>query len=332
MNPIKTTAKDVFLYLGIIITLSVSVGNMISIIFTALEKVFVDPLTSMYVNDIYNDGTRMALASLVILFPLYVLLSWFASREVIKNPEMKELLARKITIYIALFVTTCTLVGTLISVVYTFLGGELSALFGWKAFTVVVLASSVFGYYFYTLRRDYKIKTKTPLIITIVASLLVLASVIYSISILGTPNEMRMKKLDDKRLSDLSTIQSQIFNEFLRNKTLPKTVSDIVDPFGGFVLQKDPVTKENYEYQVVKNNLPAEFKLCANFETVRNVTTGGQAAKFDSPLTQQYYPGDMSPFWNHESGRVCFTRTITQDILNRYSDQAGIIQSAVPVR
>lgn len=325
MNQIKTTAKDVFLYLGIIITLSVSVGNMISIIFTALEKIYNDPLTRMYVNDIYNDGTRMALASLVILFPLYVLLSWLASRDVIKNPEMKELLVRKITIYIALFVTTCTLVGTLISVVYTFLGGELSALFGWKAFTVFVLASAVFGYYFYTLRRDYKIITKTPIIITVVASLLVLSSIVYSISILGTPAEMRKRKLDDQRLSDLSSIQSQVFNEFLRNKFLPKTAEEIMDPFGSFVLPKDPVTKENYEYVVVKNNLPAEFKICANFDTVRNVTAGQNLNKFDAPITQQYYPGDISPFWNHEAGRVCFTRTITQDILNRYSDKSGII-------
>lgn len=327
MNPIKTTAKDVFLYLGIIITLSVSVGNMISIIFTALEKVFVDPLTTMYVNDVYNDGTRMALASLVILFPLYVLLSWLASGDVIKNPEKKELLARKITIYIALFVTTCTLVGTLISVVYIYLGGELSVLFWWKAFTVFVLALSVFGYYFYTLRRDYKIVTKTPMIITIVASLLVLSAVIYSISILGTPAEMRKRKLDDQRLSDLSSIQAQVFNEFRQNKVLPKTIENIVDPFGGFVLPKDPTTKENYEYVVMKSTLPAEFKLCANFETVRNVTNGSNTTKIDSPITQQYYPGDMSPFWNHEAGRVCFTRTITQDILNRYSDQPG----AVPV-
>ena len=325
MHPIKTTAKDVFLYLGIIITLSVSIGNMISIVFTALEKVFADPLTSMYVNDVYNDSTRMAVASLVILFPLYVLLSWLASKDVMKNPEKKELIARKITIYIALFVTTCTLVGTLISVVYTFLGGELSALFGWKAFTVFVLALSVFGYYFYTLHRDYKIKTKTPMIIAVVASLVVLSSVVYSISILGTPGEMRKRKLDDQRLMSLSSIQSQIFNEFLRNKSLPKTAGEIQDPFGSFVLPKDPVTKENFEYLVAKNTLPAEFKLCANFETVRNVTTGGPATKFDSPLTQQYYPGDMSPFWNHEAGRVCFTRTITQDILNRYSDQAGVI-------
>ncbi len=325
MNTIKTTAKDVFLYLGIIITLSVSVGNMISIVFTALEKVFVDPLTTMYVNDVYNDNTRMALASLVILFPLYILLSWLVSKDVMKNPEKKELIARKITIYIALFVTTCTLVGTLISVVYTFLGGELSALFGWKAFTVFVLALSVFGYYFYTLHRDYKIKTKTPMIIAIVASLVVLLSIIYSISILGTPAEMRKRKLDDQRLSDLSSLQTQIFNEYLRNGKLPKTLEDISDPFGNFVLPKDPVTKEDYEYKIIKNTLPAEFSLCAKFDTVRNVTTGQPTTKFDSPLTQQYYPGDMSSFWNHTTGDTCFTRIINQDILNRYQDKAGVI-------
>lgn len=329
MNQIKTTAKDVFLYLGIIITLSVSVGNIISIIFTALEKIYADPLTNMFVSDIYNDGTRMAVASLVILFPLYILLSWLSSRDVIKNPEKQELMARKVTIYIALFVTTCTLVGTLISIVYTFLGGELSALFGWKAFTVFVLALSVFGYYFYTLRRNYTIVTKTPIIIAVVASLVVLSSVVYSISILGTPAEMRKRKLDDQRLSDLSAIQAQVFNEFLKNGTLPKTIEDVTDPFGGFVLPKDPVTKENYEYQIVKNILPAEFKICANFETVRNVTTGQPQTKFDSPITQQYYAGDMSPFWNHEIGRVCFSRVITQDILNRYSDQSGILPAVV---
>lgn len=324
MNPIKTTAKDIFFYLGIIITLSVSVGNIISILFQALEKVFNDPLISNYVSDIYNDSTRLAVASLVILFPLYVLFSWLVSKDVMKMPEKKDILIRKATIYIALFVTTCTLVGTLISVVYTFLGGELSALFGWKAFTVFALALSIFGYYFYTLRRDYTIISKTPLIISIVASLVVLSVIIYSISILGTPAEMRKRKLDDQRLSGLSSIQSQVFNEFLRNKILPKNIDAVVDPFGGFVLPQDPVTKENYEYIVVKNTLPAEFKLCATFDTIRNLNNLNKGS-IDFPITQNYYAGDMSPYWNHTAGRVCFTRTITQDIVNRYSDQAGIV-------
>lgn len=335
----KAKALDVFIYLGIGISLVVSVYNLLQILFTAIDRKFVDVLSSSYV-DIYNSDVRMAVALLVVMYPLYVFLSWYVAKDIAKFLYKRDLTIRKIMIYITIFVTVCSLIGTLVSIIYTYLGGELSVRFAYKAVSVFVVSLGVFGYYFYSVRRDYSIKTFIPVISTVVATVVVIASLVWSISIVGTPSEMRAKRLDSTRLSDISSLQQQVLSRFQSTDKLPTTLNELNDAFQGYAVPVDPVTKEVYGYKVVEQPVMrfnyttnkkematnAIFELCANFETVRNVNNNGNGIKnvpvmgglsavdISYSVSNYYYDGDQTPFWNHEVGETCFKRIISPDM------------------
>jgi hypothetical protein len=333
----KTKAVDVFAYLGIGITLIVSIVNLLQIIFAAIERKFPDVLGAYTYVDIYNSDMRMAIATLVVVYPIYVLLSWYVAKDISKFLYKRDLPIRKMIIYATLFITVGTLIGTLISIIYTYLGGELSVRFGLKALTVFVVSLAVFGYYLYSLRRDYAVKTSVPMITTIVATVAVIASLIWSISIIGSPSEMRAKRIDGTRLSDISRIQQEVFNHFQTTQKLPLTLGELEDAFQGYSVPVDPITKNAYTYRViqqpvVKMNYTTNrkelstngiFEICANFDTVREYDARGQLVPgkggigmSDSfySVSNYYYEGDQSPFWNHGVGETCFKRVISGDM------------------
>lgn len=329
----KTKALDVFLYLGIGISLVVSVTNLLQIVFTAIDRKFADVLSAVYV-DAYNSDVRLAVALLVVMYPIYVVLSWFVAKDIAKYLYKRDLTIRKIMIYTTIFVTVCSLIGTLVSLIYTYLGGELTVRFAYKALAIAVVSLGVFGYYLYNLRRDYAVKSSVPVIATVIATVVVVAALVWSISIVGTPSEMRAKRTDDTRLSDLSGIQQQVFNHFQSTDVLPKTTAELEDAFQGYAVPVDPMTKAAYTYTVtqqpvVKMNYttnrkelvtPAIFQLCATFDTLRAYDQRGQVIPatggMDSmyAVSNYYYSGDQSPFWNHGVGETCFKRVISSDM------------------
>lgn len=333
----KTKAIDIFLYAGIAISLIVSVTNVLNVLFEAINRKFVDVLNYSYFVDSTASDVRFAIASLLVMFPIYVLLSWYVGKQITKFPFKGDLLVRKVMIYLTLFISLLTLAGTLVSVIYTFLGGELSPRFWYKALAVIVVALALFGYYFYSLKRNYAKKSFVPLIIAIVASLFVVGSVAWSISVVGTPKEMRAKRLDSTRLSDLSRLQQEIVNRFQMTDKLPSDLKELNNAFQGYTVPSDPITKEGYEYTVIQQSVvklnystnkkemtgQGIFELCATFETVREYNERGVELSgpkggvgMDSLYSVQnyYYEGDRSPFWNHGAERTCFKRIITPDM------------------
>ncbi len=332
----KTKILDVFLYLGIGISLIVSITNFLQVLFTAIDRKFVDVLSySTYVDVTYSD-MRFAIASLVVMFPIYVGLSWYVARDIEKYLYKQDIVVRKVLIYCTLFITVLSLIGTLVSVVYTYLGGDLSIRFGLKALSVFAVAASVFGYYMYSLKRDYSKKSIVPVFISFLAAVIVIASVVWSISIIGTPKQMRAQKIDSTRLSDLSRIQQEVFNRFQMTDKLPNGLSELNNAFQGYTVPVDPETGIAYEYKVVsqptlrlnyetkKKEMITEavFEICGTFTTKRAFNDRGQQAVIDKggimmseySVANYYYDGDQSPYWNHAAEHTCFKRVITPDM------------------
>lgn len=338
MNDQKTKAIDIFLYLGIGISLIVSVTNFLQIVFRAIEEKFPDVLAARQYVDMYNSDARMSIATLVVMFPIYIGLSYYVSKNIQKYIYKRDLMIRKVFSYIAIFVTVLTLIGTLVSVIYSFLGGELSVRFGLKALSVFVVALSVFFYYFYSLRRDFIKVVKWPIITGGVVSIVVMAALVWSISIIGSPSTMRAKRIDNTRLSDLSSLQQQIYSKLQTGDKLPADLLDLSDAFQGYIAPVDPVTKEAYGYVVVQQPTfttnfqtgkktmvkQAEFQLCATFDTERSYTQGMSGMMSEPAMisskdvmysaSNYYYEGDLSPFWNHKAERTCFRRIISPEM------------------
>lgn len=297
------TTKEFFLEIAIFSSLVSSIVSFVYILFLAIDKRFEDVLN---VNNYgYNDNSDLAsMASvLLVVFPLYLIFAWTKANNFKKSPSRKDVKAFEYGIYLTMFSTILFFVGSLIAVIYNFLMGELSVVFGLKLCVVLLVSLSLFGYSYFSLRRDFTKKTILPKVFTLSSVLVVIAGLAYAISVLGSPMEMRKRKFDDLRLSNLSEIQNQVLNFWQKEYKLPENLSSIkTDGMGNFNLSiKDPKSKVEYGYAVIENStstkataeacrnffpsrftnvtdtatikceIPskATFKVCANFETVR---------------------------------------------------------------
>ncbi len=301
---------------GIFITLITSIVALVSIIFSAIDKKFVDVLKQTYYGyqDTVNDDVRVAVSIILVAYPMYLLLAYYRANYLKANPARRNISAMKYVNYIILAVASLFILGSLATTIYEYLGGELGVAFAYKLLTVVIIAAILIVYNYFTLKRNYDTKSNIPNILAVISLIAVISAVVYSISILGSPAEVRKTKFDEKRLTDLSNIQNEILNYWTRNKILPANINSIQgDGFNnGFIIPTDPKTKTSYEYKIVEmgksvkktgqdcatyypnkfnalnnNNVydvtklsceipgKSTFEICANFETVRAYDENG---------------------------------------------------------
>jgi len=144
----QTSPKDVFLHLLSVITLYVSAIGFGSLVFDEINLLFPSPLD----YGLPYDSMRWSLALLVILVPVYMLVTRYLYRDLAAHPEKKELRIRKWLIYLTLFVAALVIIGDLVSLVYTFLQGDFTIRFFLKIASVFLIAGTIFTYYLWDLR------------------------------------------------------------------------------------------------------------------------------------------------------------------------------------
>lgn len=152
----KTSPKDIFLHLLAIISLYTSAASFITLIFQYINILFPDIYIergSYYALQSYYGTIRWALASLIVIFPVYVSVSWFLNKDYSKDPTKRDVRIRKWLLYFTLFAAALIIIGNLITLIYNLLQGELTARFALKVLTVFFVAGSIFGYYFVDIRK-----------------------------------------------------------------------------------------------------------------------------------------------------------------------------------
>ena len=147
----------------------------------------------------------------------------------------------------------------------------------------------------------------------IIAALTLVAVVVVS----GTPGQVRQKKFDDQRVSDLRQIESGITNlartkisqDYLKGITfssdpyIPISLAVLDNPNAGSFYLYDPVTKQPYEYKATGEK---SYQLCATFATAND-----QVAS-QVPAAER--------LWLHPIGSHCFDLTIDVDRLQAEMD------------
>lgn len=150
--PERTSPKDVFLHLLAIIALYISAGSLITLLFQYINLAFPD-LLNTYERMGVISAIRWSISALVIIFPVYVLASWFLNKSYLQMPTKRNLRIRKWLIYFTLFVAALIIIGDLVTLIYSFLGGELTTRFIFKALAILAVTGAVFGYYFADVKR-----------------------------------------------------------------------------------------------------------------------------------------------------------------------------------
>jgi len=298
---VKATPRDVFLHLLSVGTLYVSAVSLIALLFQYVNHFIPDPLAFDYG---VSNALRTAIATLLIVFPTYLITAWYFHKESANEPLRREIKIRKWLVYLTLFVSAITVIIDLVTLVYRFLGGELSPRFGLKVLAVLVVAAGVFWYYLWDLKRQagaLNMQNKTILRAAIAA---VAAVIVGGFFLVGSPQNQRMARFDQQRVNDLSTLQNEIITYWQQKDRVPANLDELVNDISGFRAPTDPETKAPYAY-AVKSGLA--FELCANFTTLSR-----EDARYAQPARSPFDPYAQN--WEHGIGETCFARTIDPEL------------------
>lgn len=311
----KSSTADIVINFFSFILLGIVVSAIGSLFFDVINHAFPDALSQsmLYSNETATASSiHYSIAALLIGFPLYFLVMrmWFrAFREDEGRTESR--LSKWLT-YLVLLATSVTIVGDLITVIFTFLQGEITTRFFLKALTVLVIAGVVFGFYFLERRKIQYRKNVTRTIFLrfgYAVSGLIVLGIIFGFLAGGSPETARKQAFDVQRANDLVSLSSCIQSYARGMSQLPVSLDDLRNS-GAYAScmgrpMQDPETKVMYEYRIVTPfrmqgvARVGEFELCATFALASSlsqppVPTGGLNANI---------------WYEHGSGRDCHTVT-----------------------
>ena len=124
-------------------------------------------------------------------------------------------------------------------------------------------------------------------------TLVVAATVIAAIAVLGSPAEQRKLRFDERRVSDLIGIKRAVTLYVHQHEALPPDLAALANLPGARIQTSDPETGAAYEYSVVSAK---SYRLCAVF-----------ARRSEGDRTPAPYFNESG--WEHEAGHRCFDRT-----------------------
>lgn len=146
------SAREAFLYLVLFTTLYLSAYHLGNLLFELINRSFPDAGSPF--NNGVSRAIRWSVSSIVIAFPLFLLLSFKIAREVARQPIKRLSAVRRWLTYLTLFVAAVVLITDLITLVDGLLSGEITTRFVLKIVVVAAISVVVFGYYLWDLRRD----------------------------------------------------------------------------------------------------------------------------------------------------------------------------------
>lgn len=103
-----------------------------------------------------NYVLRGQVAALLVSYPLFAYFFLANIKRTKKKPEIRLQKSRKQFIYITLIVTFVIVLINIISIVYNFLGGNITLNFFLQFITTVTVSSIIFGYYLLQVKEDRK--------------------------------------------------------------------------------------------------------------------------------------------------------------------------------
>ncbi|MFM2357487.1 MAG: hypothetical protein RJA61_224 [Candidatus Parcubacteria bacterium] len=301
-NKLHMSPKDFFLHGGVIVALYAVVISFLNLAFALIDTLY-PPTDAYYYYSYYSSPISWPMAMLIVIFPTLLILSYLLKKDFARDPLKKELGLRKWLVYATLFIAGIVLVGDLVTILYKFLNGDLLTIgFLLKALSVFLVMGAVFTYYV----LDLKGKTDGSVnrFAFIGSLIVVLALIIGSFAVLGSPRTQRLMKYDLERVQELQSIQWQVLSFWQQKGSLPENLSELSDPFSGFINPQDPETGESYIYERVSS---LTFKLCADFALKSQEVGRGDA------IINPIYGSFENETWKHEAGNQCFERTIDPD-------------------
>ena len=140
---VKNSPKDFFLYLLSNVALYYCAGWLVSLLYDCINYAFGSTARYYYETSWLPSSMRWAIASLVIVFPVYIWVTHMLNKDLDAHPEKRELRVRKWLIYLTMSLASVALVADIVALIYQFLSGEFVTTFFLKVLAVAVVSAPV---------------------------------------------------------------------------------------------------------------------------------------------------------------------------------------------
>lgn len=284
------SSRDAFLYLLAFSTLTTWVCAMGSLLFDLINHWLPDPVST--VNAVLlRSSLTWQMASLLVAFPIFLLVMRRIVRETRAEPERLQSGVRRWLTWLALLLTAGGMITDLIWFLDYFLTGELTLRFVLKCLVVFIMTAAIFAYYVASLRPAKA--DEAPGVVSrdflFGAGATAAALIVFSVALVvaGTPGTQRLAQADRRRVDDLRQIATAIFYYHTQTGSVPASLNDIRTRLGTNAA-RDPETNLPYEYRPLGDT---KYQLCAGFSSA---SQGGPS------------------FWNHPAGPDCFDLNAAQ--------------------
>ena len=147
-------AREAFMYLVMFSTLYLSAYYLGSLVFELINLQYPDPTANDYAELAGEATLRWSVSTVVVAFPVFLYVAWLLGRELRADVTKRASKIRRQLTYLTLLVAAAFLIGDVTTLVYNFLGGDMTVRFVLKVVTVAIIAGASFWYYLRELRHD----------------------------------------------------------------------------------------------------------------------------------------------------------------------------------
>ena len=298
----QSMARDVFMYLLVLVVLTMSSIAFGALLFDFVNIYMPDPIHPTCAYDGCANAVNGEVAVLLVAFPVLVWALRFVRRDVDAHPEKAEMWVRRWLLYLALFVSGIAAIIDVITLVTSWLNGELTFQFALKVAAVLLIAGAIFYYFLRELHPARAGKQRFVAWLVMGAVVAALVGGVYT----SAPWLARDRANDRDRVFALQDVQSRIVAYWQNNQKLPDSLTRLQDPVG-VPLPKDPESAAGHAGYEYLPTGPLSFSLCAVFTTG---SLGGSDTGTTRPVAV-YGPDEN---WLHGAGRVCFERSIDPNL------------------
>jgi hypothetical protein len=298
------TAKHFVLQLGSLVSLYLSLGFLLTLLFGIINIMFPDATNDYWMVESAHSNVRLGIAMVIVFFPTYLVLTRLVNNMRRTEKDGEYLSLTKWLVYLSLLVGGGVLLGDLVAVIMYFLEGEITQRFILKAFAVLVVVGAAFHYYILDSRGFWLKNEQKSVMFAMGTIVAVIAALGFGFANIETPTAVREQKLDATQVSDLQQIQWRVQDYAMTNKKLPESLDQLGEP----VTPTAPEDRPAYRYSVTTEG----FELCATFNqksTEAEMMYGSAAMPTDTKMMIQN-PDN----WQHGTGEACFKRVVTKDL------------------
>jgi hypothetical protein len=274
-------AYHLFLYLSSFFSLGFLIGGLLTTLFQFVNKYIPDAVLGrdQYAISAYDDASlKVGISMLLIASIVYFIATFIINKKLEKGEIRPDSIVRKFMTYIALFILVAISIGSLATLFYNYLTGELTS----NSFGKIIaffLVNGFFAYFYFWEIRRKEFVSKSFNNFYYVALAVVAVAFVSGIAVSDSPQVTREKKVDESVVSEMQSMNSNVEIFFNNNKRLPK--ADEIQ------------TSAKFQVEYVVDN-EKTYELCVEF--------------LQSRESVNFYDKQ----WNHPAGKYCFKLNIDE--------------------